>query len=90
MIDIPQNIDSVRIEESIELLNQFVDDSSIEPLIAALEALKKDPDNASLLDAMTKSFAELGIVQGSVLTYAPYVGIILTDDVFGDSLEKGG
>ena len=86
-MDIPQNIDSVRIGESIDLLKQFVDDSSIEPLIAALEALKKDPDNVSLLDAMTKSFSALGIVQGAVLTYAPYVGIILSDDIFGDSFK---
>jgi len=76
-----------RIDESIELLKQFINDSSIEPLIAALEALKKDPDNASLLDDLTKTFAALGIVQGSVLTYAPYVGIILSDDIFGDSFK---
>lgn len=87
MMDVPQNIDSVRIDESIELLKQFVNDSSIEPLLSALEALKKDPDNESLLDAMTKTFAALGIVQGAVLTYAPYVGIILSDDIFGDSLK---
>lgn len=86
-MDVPQNIDSVRIDESIELLKQFVNDSSIEPLLSALEALKKDPDNESLLDAMTKTFAALGIVQGAVLTYAPYVGIILSDDIFGDSLK---
>ena len=87
MIDVPQNIDRVRMDESIELLKQFINDSSIEPLIAALEALKKDPDNASLLDALTETFAALGIVQGSVLTYAPYVGIILSDDIFGDSFK---
>ena len=86
-MNVPQNIDSVRINESIELLNQFVNDPSIEPLLSALEALKKDPDNESLLDAMTKTFSALGIVQGAILTYAPYVGIILSDDIFGDSLK---
>jgi len=87
MMDLPQKIDTTRINESIELLKQFVNDSSIDPLLAALEALKNDPDNESLLDTLTKTFAALGIVQGAVLTYAPYVGIILSDDIFGDSLE---
>jgi hypothetical protein len=34
---------------------------------------------------MTAAFAGLGIAQGSVLTYAPYVGLILTDDIFGEN-----
>ncbi len=84
MFDFPQNIDVVRVEESIELLKKFVNDPDIEPLIAALEALKNDPDDASFLDALNKAFAKLGVVQGAVLTYAPYVGIILSDDIFGD------
>ena len=86
-MDISKDIDVVRIEESIGLLKQFVDDPSLEPLIAALEALKNDPDNVSLLDAMTKEFSALGIIQGAILTYAPYVGIILSHDIFGDSFE---
>lgn len=87
MMDVPQNIDSARIDESIKLLKQFINDPSIEPLIAALEALKKDPDNPLLIDTLTEAFAALGIVQGSVLTYAPYVGVILSDDIFGDSFK---
>ena len=85
MFDLPQNTDVVRIDESIELLKKYVDDPAIDPLISALEALKKDPDNKALLDAMTKAFAGLGIAQGSVLTYAPYVGLLLTDDIFGEN-----
>lgn len=84
MFDLPQETDVMRIDESIELLKKFVNDPAIEPLIAALEALKKDPNNKALLDTMTKAFAGLGIAQGSVLTYAPYVGLLLTDDIFGD------
>ncbi len=85
MFDLPQNVDVVRIDESIELLKKFVNDPAIDPLISALEALKNDPDNKVLLEAMTETFAGLGIAQGSVLTYAPYVGLLLTDDIFGES-----
>ena len=79
------NIDTVKIEISINLLKQYVNDSSIEPLISALEALKKDPDNESLLGVLGDTFAALGIIQGAVLTYAPYLSFILSDDLFGDS-----
>ena len=85
MFDIPQNVDVVRIDESIELLKKFTNDPAIDPLIVALEALKNDPDNRLLLEAMTESFAGLGIAQGTVLTYAPYVGLLLTDDIFGEN-----
>jgi len=85
MMDLPQKIDTVRIDESIALLKQFVNDASIEPLLAALEAVKNDPDNVSHIDALDKAFSTLGIVQGTVLTFAPYVGLLLTSDIFGES-----
>ena len=85
MFDLPQTTDVARIDESIEALKKYVNDPAIEPLISALEALKKDPDNKALLEAMTAAFAGLGIAQGAVLTYAPYVGLILTDDIFGEN-----
>jgi len=77
-----QNIDPVKLDTSIELLKQYVKDSSIEPLISALEALKKDPDNESLFGELSDAFAALGIVQGAVLTYAPYVSSLLSNDLF--------
>jgi hypothetical protein len=85
MFDLPQNTDVARIEESIESLKKYINDPAIDPLISALDTLKTDPDNKVLLDAMTKTFAGLGIAQGSVLTYAPYVGLLLTDDIFGEN-----
>jgi hypothetical protein len=85
MFDLPQTTDVARIDESIEELKKYVNDPAIEPLISALEVLKNDPDNKALLEAMTATFAGLGIAQGAVLTYAPYVGLILTDDIFGEN-----
>ena len=84
MAKIIREIDTVKLGISIKLLKQYVNDSSIEPLISALEAVKKDPDNESLLEALTDSFAALGIVQGAVLTYAPYLSFILSNDLFDD------
>ena len=82
-----QIVDAVIINNSIEALNEFVNDASLDPLLSALEALKKEPDNASHLLHLTETFNKLGIIQGAVLTYAPYVGLLLTSDIFGDDLE---
>lgn len=84
MMDIPQNVDSMRLAESIESLNKFLNDASVEPLMAALAALKDDPDNEAHLAALIDTFSELGIVQGAVLTYAPYIGFLI-DDPFGEN-----
>jgi hypothetical protein len=77
------NIDTAKIGKTIELLKQYVNDPSIEPLISSLEALKNDPDNETLLAAVNDTFSALGIVQGAILTYAPYVSSLLTGDLFG-------
>lgn len=84
MAKIIHDIDTVKLDISIKLLKQYVNDSSIEPLISALEAVKKDPDNESLLEALTDAFAALGFVQGAVLTYAPYLCSLLSNDLFED------
>ena len=77
-------IDSERVDEAIQSLNKYVKDTSIEPLLSVLEALKKDPSNESLLAQLIETFNELGIIQGAVLTYAPYVAILVSDNLFED------
>lgn len=71
------------IDSSIRMLRQHLDIEAIEPLLAALEALKIDPENESHFDRLVVAFDELGSRQGAVLTYAPCVSILLSDDPFG-------
>ena len=68
-----------RLDDSIRMLEQFMDVDEISPLIAALRALKSRPDDASAIDQLAATFAGLGMLQGAVLTYAPYVGILLSE-----------
>lgn len=71
------------LENAINMLNTYVNVEEVEPLIAALDALKQAPqDHARLVDVATV-FNELGSSQGAVLTYAPYITIMLSDDPFG-------
>ena len=76
-------VDAASIDSSIRMLRQHVDGDEIDPFIEALEALKSEPDNESNFDRLVSAFDELGSRQGAVLTYAPYVTILLSDDPFG-------
>ncbi len=77
----PVNAESI--DSSIRMLRQHVGGDDIDPLIEALEALKSEPDNESNFDRLVTAFDEIGTRQGAVLTYAPYVTILLSDDPFG-------
>ena len=82
MTKIIENVDARKIAASIEGLKEFVKDDSIEPLISLLEALKEDPNNEALLLQLSDTFKALGIIQGAVMTYAPYISLLLTYDLF--------
>jgi hypothetical protein len=71
-----------RIEEAIRMLLAHVGREKIAPFISALEALQADPQNAAYLSRMVDEFDALGSSQGAVLTYAPYIGVLLSDDPF--------
>ncbi len=71
------------IEVSIKMLEQHVGGEDIEPVIAALQGLAAEPENEDCFVQLVQAFNELGPRQGAVLTYAPYIGILLSDDPFG-------
>ena len=71
------------LDNAINMLQTYVDKEEIQPLVTALESLKQNPqDHEKLVDVATV-FNELGSNQGAVLTYAPYIAIMLSDDPFG-------
>jgi len=70
------------VDSAIEMLKLHLDAEEIKPLLTTLEALKEDPENESCFDQLVKAFDDLGPRQGAVLTYAPYVSILLSDDPF--------
>ncbi len=75
-----KKVNTARIEEAIQMLRSQLDFGDEVPLVAALRALESEPDNERLLFDVINAFNELGPQQGAVLTYAPYVGILLYDD----------
>ena len=77
-------VDLHRIETSIMMLKQYLAEEDIAPLIDVLESLAADPRNEALLGQLSDIFDGLGLLQGAVLTYAPYVSIVLAGDLFID------
>jgi hypothetical protein len=72
----------VSIDSTIQMLELYLDAEEIKPLLTALEALKAEPENESYFRQLVTAFDDLGPRQGAVLTYAPYVNILLSDDPY--------
>jgi hypothetical protein len=88
MSNIADDMKAEKIEDAIRMLNRFANEASLKPLISKLEALKQDPYNESLSAELTGIWRNLGIYQGTVLTYVPYFYTLIPDDIFGDNLKK--
>ena len=88
MGNITDNMNVGYIDNAIQMLNTYAKEASLKPLISILEALKQDPYNESLSAELTDTWRNLGIYQGTVLTYVPYFYTLIPDDIFGDNLKK--
>jgi len=89
--DNPDNAYSIRnrehinvegIEDAIKMLSAQVDNEQIGSFLEALKGLKEDPMDESRMSRVVTEFASLGSAQGAVLTYAPYISVLLSDDPF--------
>lgn len=84
MTDKIQSVNPQRLDESIPILKEYVKDPAIAPLILKMEELVKDPDNVLLLEQLSDLFNNLGIIQGAVLTYSPYLVVLLSNNLIDD------
>jgi hypothetical protein len=81
---VKQDVDVEKVDTAIRMLQTYLDPAQTEPLIAALESLRAAPENDANLDKVVLVFSELGACQGAVLTYAPYIAVLVSDDPSGD------
>lgn len=84
MLNVIGVTEAEKIEEAIEMLKLYAEADTIKPFLTALEALKDDPYNESLLKKLYDTFKKLGIYQGTVLTYAPSIYHLLSHNPFND------
>ena len=71
------------LNNAIKMLETYVNNEEVHPLIDALKLLSQAPHDHNRLVAVATVFNQLGASQGAVLTYAPYISIMLSDDPFG-------
>ena len=72
-----QPVNTERLAGDISMLKTYLDENDIKPLLDVLETLKAEPENEAAYQEMLDVFNGLGIMQGAVLTYAPYLKILL-------------
>ena len=74
-------VNTERLAVDISMLETYLDEEDIKPLIATLETLKVDPGNEAAYLKMLDIFNALGIKQGAVLTYASYLKVLLSNSI---------
>ena len=75
-------VNTADVEDSIRMLREYVGSEEIKPLLSALEALLTEPENDEIRSRVFTEFEALGPGQGAVLTYAPYVGVLMSGDPY--------
>ncbi|MFN3717127.1 MAG: hypothetical protein ACK4R8_10435 [Thiobacillus sp.] len=78
---------TARIESDVQMLNSYLGGAELAPLIAAMEALARSPDDPALRARVESVFSGLGILQGAVLTYAPYLAEMLAGSLLDNAPE---
>ena len=82
-------VDVERLDETLDMLQSYVESSDIETLVTALESLKQEPDNLQHVNSVAQAFNELGFVKGQVVTYAPYISYLLSGKQADDNPLDG-
>lgn len=70
------DINIVRLNESIELLQKNVDPTEIKFLLSALAELKTKPDDVTYQNSVAEAFNDLGFAQSQVIIHAPYLNFL--------------
>lgn len=73
-----QTVNAERVDDDIAMLKTYLVEDDIQPLLESLEVLKADPDNPVAFQSVMDAFNDLGFNQGAVLTYAPYLKVLLS------------
>jgi hypothetical protein len=77
-----RKVNVAEVETAIHMLQTHLGSERCASLIAALETLRTAPEEYANLSRVAEVFGDLGAEQGAVLTYAPYLAVLLSDDPF--------
>lgn len=74
-----QPINVGRLENDIRMLKLYLNENDIGSFLDVLETLKAEPGNETAFKNMLDAFKGLGIYQGAILTYAPYLKALFSN-----------
>ena len=77
-------INNAEIDISIKSLKKYVTDIDLDPILSVLETIKREPTNPAHLTQLSDTLDTLGIRKGAIFTYAPYITLLLTENLFED------
>ena len=75
-----RTIPDSEIDRAIEMLRTHVTEVDLDPVVAVLEEFKGRQDDPAMLDKVRAQLNTLGPIQGAILTYAPFLIVVLSDD----------
>lgn len=75
----PVNVE--RLIDDIRMLKTYLVEEEIKHLLGSLDALKAEPQNEAAFLIVLGEFNKLGINQGAVLTYAPYLKALISNSL---------
>jgi hypothetical protein len=74
-------VNAERLGDDITMLKTYLDEDDIKLLLDTLETLIAEPQNEAAYQKMLDAFNDLSIPQGAVLTYAPYLKVLLSKSI---------
>ncbi|NEX18266.1 MAG: hypothetical protein C1943_17065 [Halochromatium sp.] len=82
MLESNSAINVPRMEEAIAMLRQYLDAQALAPVLDIMHELTKNPEDGALLNRLFVTVEGMGIMQGAMLTYAPYIAILMSEHQF--------
>lgn len=76
-----QPVNAGRLDDDITMLKSYLDEDDIKPLLDSLETLKAEPQNEAAFQKVVDIFNDLGNYTGAVLTYAPYLKVLISQSL---------
>ena len=76
-----QPVNAKRVAEDIAMLKTYLNESEIQPLLKYLEKLEAEPEDEEIFQQVVDAYNASGFQQGAILTYAPYLKILLSKNL---------
>lgn len=77
-----QPVNPQRVGEDIAMLKTYLDQGDIQLLLESLKKLESEPGNEEAFHKVVDAYNAAGFQQGAILTYAPYLKVLLSKYLF--------